>query len=199
MIQDTSWLSYKVRLLCILFDVFVLFVGITLQIRKLRIEKDRAARLALENEINLYKEKERISRDLHDSVGSQLTIVTSSLDNAIYLAEKQKLGIDKIEKINEYVREAIQSLRDSIWVTHQKRITFLDFETRLNTYLSKSFDGLLTFTADFKEIQNTVELSSIQAINLFRVLQEAIQNTVKHASANAISIKAKLYSLSFTF
>ena len=148
---------------------------------------------------DLYKEKERISRDLHDSVGSQLTIVTSSLDNAIYLAEKQKLGIDKIEKINEYVREAIQSLRDSIWVTHQKRITFLDFETRLNTYLSKSFDGLLTFTADFKEIQNTVELSSIQAINLFRVLQEAIQNTVKHASANAISIKAKLYSLSFTF
>ncbi|MEI7581338.1 7TM-DISM domain-containing protein [Runella sp.] len=199
LIQDTSWLSYKVRLLCILFDVFVLFVGITLQIRKLRIEKDRAARLALENELNLYKEKERISRDLHDSVGSQLTIVTSSLDNAIYLAEKQKLGIDKIEKIYEYVREAIQSLRDSIWVTHQKRITFLDFETRLNTYLSKSFDGLLTFTADFKEIQNTVELSSIQAINLFRVLQEAIQNTVKHASANAISIKAKLYSLSFTF
>jgi signal transduction histidine kinase len=147
----------------------------------------------------VYNCRERISRDLHDSVGSQLTIVTSSLDNAIYLAEKQKLGIDKIEKINEYVREAIQSLRDSIWVTHQKRITFLDFETRLNTYLSKSFDGLLTFTADFKEIQNTVELSSIQAINLFRVLQEAIQNTVKHASANAISIKAKLYSLSFTF
>lgn len=189
LIQDTSWLSYKVRLLCILFDVFVLFVGITVQIRKLRLEKDRVARLALENELKLYKEKERISRDLHDSVGSQLTIVTSSLDNAIYLAERQKLGIDKMEKINEYVREAIQSLRDTIWVTHQKKITFLDLETRLNTYLSKSFDGLLTFTTDFKGIQSALELSSPQAINLFRVLQEAIQNTIKHASANAISIK----------
>ena len=188
-IQDSFWLSYKVRLLCIIFDVFVLFIGITIQIKKLRIEKDRVARLALENELKLYKEKERISRDLHDSVGSQLTIVTSSLDNAIYLAEKQKLGIDKIEKINEYVREAIQSLRDSIWVTHQKKITFLDLETRLNTYLSKSFDGLLIFTVDFEGIHKPMELSSTQAINLFRVLQEAIQNTIKHASANKIAIK----------
>lgn len=188
-IQDSFWLSYKTRLICILFDVFVLFIGITLQFKKLRIEKDQITRLALENELNLYKEKERISRDLHDSVGSQLTIVTSSLDNAIYLAEKQKLGIDKIEKINEYVREAIQSLRDTIWVTHQQKIAFLDLETRLNTYLSKSFDGLLTFTTDFKEIHNTSELSSTQAINLFRVLQEAIQNTIKHASASEISIR----------
>lgn len=188
-LQDSFWLSYQVRLLCILFDVLVLFIGITLQIRRLHKEKDHASRLAIENELRLYKEKERISRDLHDSVGSQLTIVTTSLDNAVYLAEKQKLNVEKIEKINENVREAVQSLRDTIWVTHQEKILFADLEKRLKGYLLKAITDSLRFSIDFEGISPTVELSSAQAINLFRVLQESVQNIIKHASATEILIK----------
>lgn len=189
-LQDSFWLTYQVRLICILFDVLVLFIGIILQIKLLHKEKEQASRLAIENELRLYKEKERISRDLHDSVGSQLTIVTTSLDNAVYLAEKQKLRVDTIEKINENVREAVQSLRDTIWVTHQEKILFVDLEKRLKGYLLKVVNDSLSFSIDFEQIKPNIELSSAQAINLFRVLQESIQNVIKHASASKILIKS---------
>lgn len=188
-IQNHWLLSQNALIGGIVFDILTLMIGLSIRYRRLQTEKEKQARLAIENELRLYKEKERISRDLHDSVGSQLTIVTTSLDNAVYLAEKQKLNVEKIEKINENVREAVQSLRDTIWVTHLEKIIFADLEKRLKGYLLKAITDSLRFSIDFEGIDPTVELSSAQAINLFRVLQESVQNIIKHASATEILIK----------
>lgn len=45
--------------------------------------KDEIAKIRLQNE--LHEERIRISRDLHDNVGSQLTFIISSVDNMGYL------------------------------------------------------------------------------------------------------------------
>ena len=38
------------------------------------------------------------------------------------------------------------------------------------------------------DIQNDVQLSSKQAINLYRILQEIVNNAIKHANAKDISV-----------
>lgn len=174
---------------CIAFDVLVLMVGLGFRYRNLRLEKEKQTRLAIENQLRLLQEKERISRDLHDNVGSQLTIISSGIDNAAYLAEKKKLNPEKLLQINETVRETVQNLRDSIWATHQNEISIDNFQTRLRQYLAKSVSDNLTFHVNLAG-QNVL-LSSTLALTLFRIIQEAIQNSLKHAKASEISINGQ--------
>lgn len=173
----------------IAFDVLVLMVGLGFRYRNLRLEKEKQTRLAIENQLRLLLEKERISRDLHDNVGSQLTIISSGIDNAAYLAEKQKLNPEKLLQINETVRETVQNLRDSIWATHQNEISINNFQNRLREYLAKSVGDNMAFHVNLAG--KNVLLSSTLALTLFRIIQEAIQNSLKHAKASEILINGQ--------
>lgn len=189
---EHSWLlDQKVQVVCVVFDIVVLMFGLGIRYRQLREEKENQSRLALENKLTLQYEKERISRDLHDSVGSQLTIVATSLDAATYLAHKQKLEPQKLEKINENVREAVQNLRDTIWATHQSTISLDSFDKRLRNYVLKAIDDKLQVSIQWSLDKPDATISSMQAINLFRVIQEAIQNILKHAQATQLTIRCE--------
>lgn len=59
-----------------------------------------------------------MAKELHDSVDSELTVVSTGLNNAFYLFENQKLLPEKLENISGEVRLAAQSLRDTIWATY---------------------------------------------------------------------------------
>lgn len=185
-IPDFEWLSYKARLACILFDVLFIFIGIALQIRRLSKERLKQTRLALEAELQLYKEKERISRDLHDNVGSQLTVVSTGLDRALYLSEKKELAKDNLEQLGENVRAAIQSLRDSIWATHSENITGNDLALRIKNYLLQVSDQV-TIKGQLSERN----LDASQALEIYRIFQEAAQNIIKHAGSARIFLTFK--------
>ncbi len=182
----SPWLSYLMRLGCILFDSIILFIGIALQIKLLGEEKDKNVALAFQNQLKLLQEKERISRDLHDSVGSQLTVISTSLDNASYQAEKHILKPEKINQIRESVGDAVQSLRDSIWATHQSEINIENFTQRLKTYCSKLSNTDIAVSIHLSE--KNITINALTALCLFRILQECIQNTLKHAHATQITI-----------
>ena len=191
-VPHSWWLEYQIQIACVLWDVLVLMIGLGFRYKMIRREKEIQQNLVFENKLKLYQEKERISRDLHDNVGSQLSVITSNLDNIGYLAGKNILTVDKIEIVNEFVREAIQSLRDTIWVTHQETISLVEFRARVQEYIHKYYQSLETcqIMVNFEEIHT--DLSSSQALNLFRIIQEALNNAQKYAQASHISIHFKL-------
>lgn len=182
-IPDYDWLSYKTRLACILFDVVFIFIGAALQIRRISQEKHRQTRLALEAELQLYREKERISRDLHDNVGSQLTVISTGLDRAQYLIDKLSLKKENLEQLGEHVRMAIQSLRDSIWATHSEQITGEDLSMRIKKYISQ----LLEKPQMSGSLSNR-PLEAAVALEIYRIFQEAAQNIAKHAPGSEVAL-----------
>ena len=186
LIKDHWLLSQHSQVFCLAFNVLVLMIGLGFRYKQLRDEKDKQTQMAIDSKIKLLYEKERISRDLHDSVGSQLTIISTNLDNATFQAEKQTLKPEKINQISESVRDAVQSLRDSIWATHQQEITLENFSQRLKTYCSKLSNTDIEVTINL--IGNTIQINALTALCLFRILQECIQNTIKHAFATQITI-----------
>lgn len=145
--------------------------------------------MAYENQLKLLQEKERISRDLHDNVGSQLTIVSSGLDNALFLAEHNKLYPENLASINQNVREAVQSLRDTIWVTHQTELQVIDLRIRIQHYLQKMFAENPAMKVYFNCTDELIGLSSEQALNTFRITQEAAQNIRKYAQATIVNVE----------
>lgn len=133
-------------------------------------------------------ERQRIAKDLHDSLGSQLTIVSTSLDNACFLVEKNRLTADKLEAINADVREAVQSLRDTIWATNQTTIRVAMLYARMQQHLIKVFGEQERIRCNAALLGDDRDLNATDALNLFRIFQEAIQNILKHAQASRISL-----------
>lgn len=174
-----------------LFDILTLAVGLGYRYKILRDEKEHQQKLVYEGQLKLLHERANISRDLHDNVGSQLSVISSSLDNIGFLAEKQKLTSDKVETVNEFVREAIQSLRDTIWATNQETFSLAEFRARVQQYILKYYNAETPkIVVNFEE--NDINLSSSQTLNLFRIIQEALNNAIKYANPTLISVNLKI-------
>ena len=143
---------------------------------------------ALEAQLRLQAEKERIARDLHDHVGSQLSVIASSLD---YPANERTAH--QVAAIGAYARDAMQSLRDTIWAIHQEQVTMPEFRIKLQQYVGRQQELVkgcrLVVQGDAHLPQL---LNSVQALNLFRIVQEALTNALKYAHASQIIISYQL-------
>jgi signal transduction histidine kinase len=155
-------------------------------------ETEKLKNLEIENQKKLLSAKEierqRIAKELHDSVGSQLTVVSTSLDNAFYLFEKQKLVPEKLENISGEVRLAAQSLRDTIWATYNTEITVLELKSRIQEFIKKFGDDN-NFKVEIDITGDEIILTPIEGLNLFRIVQESLNNIQKYAKAGIVKIE----------
>lgn len=151
--------------------------------------KDQLAKVKIQNE--LHEERLRISRDLHDNIGSQLTFIISSVDNMKYLFKNtdEKLN-NKLVDISTFTKTTITQLRDTIWALNKEDITFDDLKSRLYNYIeqAKLAQEKIHFEFD-NQLTNNFSLNAIQGVNLYRVVQEAINNAIKYSIASKITLK----------
>ncbi|REE80815.1 tetratricopeptide repeat protein [Lutibacter oceani] len=139
----------------------------------------------------LQDQRLRISRDLHDNIGSQLTFIISSIDNLKFLSDStnEKLQ-NKLSEINNFASTTISQLRDTIWAMNKNEISFDDLQGRILAFIEKAklatnntiifkFNSTITYELNF---------SSIKGINIFRVIQEGLNNSIKYANATEISV-----------
>jgi signal transduction histidine kinase len=139
----------------------------------------------------LQEQRLRISRDLHDNIGSQLTFIISSIDNLKFLTKSSDNKLkSKLSDINNFAATTISQLRDTIWAMNKNEISYDDFYGRLLTFIEKAKlvkdDIQFNFSSS---INSTPTFSSVEGINIFRVIQESINNAIKYAEASKIDIK----------
>lgn len=170
---------------------FVIFVEIfTLSIAMahnyyLLMEENRA----YQEKIHLQRLK--ISRDLHDNIGSQLTFIISSIDNLKFvLKPANELVTTKLTNISTFASDTISQLRDTIWAMNKNEISFEDFQTRILSFIEKAKLAKESIKFHFNaSVTSNPTFSSINGMNLFRVLQEAVNNAVKYSNAQHIHIE----------
>jgi signal transduction histidine kinase len=154
---------------------------------KLAIEK-------IENQNKMQEQRLRISRDLHDNIGSQLTFIISSVDNVKYGFDitNEKLD-DKLTNISSFAKETILELRDTIWAMNSNEIAFEDLEIRINNFIEKAklSKENISFSFAIDENLKQQKLSSVEGMNIYRTIQEAINNAIKYAEADIISVIIK--------
>jgi signal transduction histidine kinase len=155
--------------------------------------KRQQRKLARELEVQqkLEQERLRISRDLHDNVGAQLSYLITNVewmlqhpDRLTEQAEQQRL-----QAMSEAGRNAILTLRQTIWAISHKSLNVDDFADRFKQFALKMLEFDKTIQVHFTEdIMPDKELSPAVALNLFRVCQEAFNNCLKHAKSKNIHI-----------
>ncbi len=180
---QTLWFRLLVLALCI--SVLVVTVRFFSQLQlKWRLKK-------MEDEQKMSRERLRISRELHDNVGSNLTYLISGLESSNMLLKKHETVIleKKIEKMQSSARESMQQLRDSIWALNNETVALTMLVTRFGTWLEHIMEAApATMYSVSNELAADPELDPIKSLNLFRILQEAVHNVVKHASATVLTV-----------
>jgi signal transduction histidine kinase len=162
--------------------------------RQLRKEGDLKEALArIETQNKLQEQRLRISRDLHDNIGSQLTFVTSSVENLKYgLGERESKVSEKLGEISNFTTQTIYELRDTIWAMNKSNITAEDLQMRISNFIEKAGEAREQVDFNFtvsETIDASSSLSSVQGMNIYRIIQESVNNALKYAEAASISVR----------
>ncbi|WP_420457036.1 two-component regulator propeller domain-containing protein [Rubrivirga sp.] len=157
----------------------------TLSQRRLRRQVER-----LEVGRRVQAERERISRDLHDHVGAQLSSLLAGVELAKLARRAGGDGVpaDPLETIEEDARETIRQLRETIWALHDEALTADAFCHRLDAYARRAAKGRIGQVEVRCEGGPEHELPPAVALGLFRIAQEAITNALKHSGARSLTV-----------
>lgn len=165
------------QLLATIFFGFILLLIIVIIRRKNRLQK------------LILDQKNEISKDLHDDIGSELSsiLINTNLLKNYDPNDKQKVLIDKISNTSS---EISQRLNAFIWSLNTDNNNVQNFSEYVKHYAYKFLDGTdiqLLFSDDIEGIATKI-LNGNSRKNLFFTIKEILNNSIKHADANKISI-----------
>ena len=170
-----------------LFIILLLsFAGTVILVRwylqkKLVAQKRKAAL-----EQTIYKERERISRDLHDRLGAYAAAIKN---NVVRLERSDRMVADHLHQLKENAEEMVMALRETIWALQLHEVTVTQLSDRFKSLVMRIAPNYPEINIEFKEeINEDKELSPSQGIQLMRIMQEALTNALKHAEASEITI-----------
>jgi tetratricopeptide (TPR) repeat protein len=117
-IKQRNYFLYALIAVGILIVVLVFFIIKQIKFKQQKLIeanrlKDEIAKIKTLEKLN--EERVRISRDLHDNIGSQLTFIISSIDNmSFFMKETNNELKTKLQELNDFSRKAIAELRVTI-------------------------------------------------------------------------------------
>jgi signal transduction histidine kinase len=179
----TSW--FRVVAL-VLFSGALIVVVRTVATR--RLERQLRA-LALER--RLQDERERISRDLHDHVGSQVATLMSGIELAQLSAAsgRHDRASGYLDSVAADARSTLEQLRETVWSLRTEGLSVRGLADRIDEHLRGRQKYLSRPTLQLRaEITVDQRLTSGQAIHLFRIAEEAVNNAIAHAGASRVEV-----------
>lgn len=154
-----------------------------------RNKRKYAARLQqLENERQIKLERERISKDLHDSLGAYANAVLYNTE----LLQKEEDTAERNELMNDLKfasKDIITSLRETIWAMKKDNYTAEECLLRIRNFIQplSRYYSHIRFSVE-GEAPAEKELHYTKALNAVRIIQEAVTNAIKHGSPSVIKV-----------
>jgi len=156
--------------------------------RKEAIAKRAALELKLAEEkerTHLQEERLRISRELHDNIGSYLTLINASIEQLPEMSSAQIA--ENYPDLQKALSLSMRELRKTVWLLNNQEISIDALALRLRDFFKPLNQNGTKITVKLKE--NTEKtLTDIQATHLFRIVQEAVNNAYKYSQAQNICI-----------
>lgn len=133
-------------------------------------------------------ERNRLAREIHDTLGHTLTGIIAGLDACATLVKiaPEKAG-DQLEKVQEAARGGMKDVRRSVSALRPDRLERLS--------LRDALDQMIREMTEMTQAQIVLEYAGHQPVldkeeeeAVYRIIQESITNSIRHGHADRVEI-----------
>jgi signal transduction histidine kinase len=133
-------------------------------------------------------ERNRLARELHDTIAQGLTAVTMQLEAAQRGFERDPARTRaRLARAHELSRDTLEDVRRSVWTLAAPLVDGSTLSAALRD-LTARFAERTGLPVEYTHSGDRPELGHAAATQLLRIVQEALQNVEKHAEASCICV-----------
>src|SRR6185503_7090355 len=183
----------------LLIELIFFLMGLTYKNRTQLIEQTKEReRLKMDNERKELEkqvavmqahqeERERISADIHDELGSGMTTIRLMSEIA---KNKMKENVPvEIEKISNSANEVLNKMNAIIWSMNSSNDSLDSLISYIRAYATEFFDSTpIDCKVNMPETIPDTILSGDKRRNIFLCVKETLNNTLKHSKASKVNI-----------
>jgi signal transduction histidine kinase len=137
-------------------------------------------------ELAIAEERNRLAREMHDTLGHRLTVAVVQLEGAQRLIPTEPERAARIiGTMREQMKEALADLRHTVTALRAPLTDDLPLNVALSR-LAQTFQEGTGLTVQLQLPPDLPELSEAQRLTLYRATQESLTNTQRHAGAKQI-------------
>ena len=179
----------------------IIYIGST---RRLRLIQDQQQELVMElqqanrklesyaqqvQQLTSGRERQRLARELHDSVTQTIFSMTLTTQSALLLLEHDPKPLTaQLDRLNLLAHNALNEMQRLI--TRLAPEEAQGFVPALNQHLAER--RRLEALEVNLEVQGNQQFSAMEEQSLFRIVQEALNNVVKHAGVRQATVRLHL-------
>lgn len=191
LLQSKDRLRNRTIILLLAILVALVTGGLFFFQRKRRLAAAKQSALELElaktAAINrLQEERLRISRELHDNIGSHLTLINATVESM------PCVNVDDITPQVAVVKNSLvmsmRELRRTVWLMNRDSVSVDELAVRLRDYLRPVINQQLRIQVETSG-NTEMEMSDLTTTHLFRIIQEAVNNAIKYAKCSLVQIR----------
>jgi signal transduction histidine kinase/ligand-binding sensor domain-containing protein len=147
----------------------------------------------LEHAQAINAERNRISRDMHDEIGSGLTRI-ALLSELIQTHHAIETTIkSEVNNISAAARKLLESINEIIWALNPQNDTLESLLAYTREQMHQHFQPFkLELKIAFQDVVPVIRLTNEQRRNLYLVTKEALNNVLKHSGARSVGLSCAI-------
>lgn len=143
---------------------------------------------AVSEKIAEDKERKRLAREIHDTLGHALTGIAAGVDACIAMIDINPQATKKqLMVISKVVRQGIVDVRNSLNKLRPGALEQHGFKGAIETMIEE-FTSVSDLTISLDYRLDKVDFENTKEDILFRIIQESVTNAVRHGDATHIDI-----------
>jgi signal transduction histidine kinase len=148
----------------------------------------------LEKQIAVQAERNRISADMHDEIGTGITHI--ALHSELLLTmHKDELEMKKeLQTIAVSARSLVQTMGEIIWALNPQNDTLENLLAYIRERSQQYFEPFdIELSVNFPDEIPMIKLTNEKRRNLYLVTKELLHNAIKHSGAKNVELKMELH------
>lgn len=139
-------------------------------------------------ELTVLKERNRISREIHDSVGHSLSTAMIQLSAMESIANKEGSMLrDMARNLREFINESFQDVKKA--VSELKSDDYDNYRGIIRIQdLCKNFEKMSGVEVNITLSKGDWTLSTKQSSHLYRITQEVLSNALRHGKSSKVKV-----------
>ncbi len=137
----------------------------------------------------LEQSRTRISRDLHDELGSNLSSISMQASVAKRKLMRQEDAIDIVEHISTSSQEMVSKMSDIVWSLLSENENATQLIERITNYCAITLpDHDINFEVTNNLGDSEINIHTETLKELYLIIKEAVHNSLKHSNCKKVNI-----------